>query len=201
MSELTQRLVEGVRATGVAEWLAVFAGLVYIVLIIRRHRAGWIAGGISSLILAVLAVRARLPMQALLQAFYVGAALYGWWRWSPRSQPQRISTWHWRGHASALLLCLLASLGFASVLAREGYSAFPFMDSLVACAGLVATWLVARMHLENWLYWIAIDAVSVYLFAAQGLFVTALLFLLYLCIAVAGLHAWWKSWRAAQPPA
>lgn len=197
MADLPQRLLEGLRTTGIAEWVAVVAGLVYIVLILRRRRWGWVAGGISSLILAVLALRARLPMQALLQLSYVAAAVYGWWRWSPRTQPQRIGTWHWRGHVLALAACVLLALGLARLI--EGESAFPFADSLVACAGLFTTWLVARVYLENWVYWIAIDAVSVYLFAAQGLMVTALLFVLYLGIATAGLVHWWRLWRRAGP--
>ncbi len=195
---LQQRIVEGFAATTAPEWVAVAAGLVYIVLIMRRQRWGWVAGGASSLILAVLAARSHLPMQALLQAFYVVAAVYGWWSWSPESQPQRVGTWHWRGHAVALGLCMVVSLGLARLLAGEGYSAFPFFDSFVACAGLFATWLVARVYLENWLYWIVIDAVSMYLFMQQGLMATALLFGLYLIIATGGLFSWWKLWRAGQ---
>jgi len=102
-----------------------------------------------------------------------------------------VSTWHWRGHAVALAVCVAVSLGLARLLAGEGYSAFPFTDSLVACAGLFATWLVARVYLENWLYWIAIDAVSIFLFLSQGLVVAATLFAMYLVICVLGLRSWW----------
>ena len=180
-----------VRATSAAEWLAVAAGVVYILLIMRRNRWGWLAGGISSLILAALAARSHLPMQALLQLSYVAAAVYGWWSWAAETQAQRVSTWHWRGHAVALAVCVAVSLGLARLLAGEGYSAFPFTDSLVACAGLFATWLVARVYLENWLYWIAIDTVSIFLFLSQGLVVAATLFAMYLVICVLGLRSWW----------
>ena len=74
-------------------------------------------------------------------------------------------------------------------------SAFPFTDSLVACAGLVATWLVARVSLENWLYWIAVDVVSVYLYFSQGLVVASLLYVLYLGIATVGYFHWRARWR------
>lgn len=195
MTEFTQEVLEGFRTTGIAEWVAVIAGVVYILLIMRRNRAGWVAGAISSTILTVLAVRAHLPMQAALQAFYVAAAAYGWWSWSSPARPMHISVWHWRGHAVALAACVLPSLALSWLLAREGYSAFPFLDSFVACAGLFATWLVARVHLENWLYWIVIDTISIYMFVSQGLMVTALLFVIYLCISITGLFSWWKIWR------
>jgi nicotinamide mononucleotide transporter len=189
-------LLEQVRRTSIAEWLAVALGVVYIVLILRRQRWGWAAGGLSSLILTVLAARAHLPMQALLQLSYVVAAVYGWLKWAPDSTGQRVGVWHWRGHAIAVAVSVVASLLLARLLEQEGYSAWPFLDSLVACLGLVATWMVARVYLENWLYWILIDALSLYLFLAQGLAVTAMLFVIYLVIAVAGLASWWRSWRA-----
>jgi nicotinamide mononucleotide transporter len=186
----------GVRATGLAEWLAVALGVVYVLLIIRRNRWGWVAGGISSLIFTVLFARSSLPMQALLQGSYVAGAVYGWWSWAPGSQAQRIAVWTLRGHLLTVAVCVLVSLGLARLLAGE--SAFPFVDSLVACAGLFATWLVARVYLENWVYWIVIDAVSIYLCAAQGLIVTAGLFAIYLVIASLGLRSWWLI-RRDQP--
>ena len=195
-----QSLWAAVRATSPAEWLAVATGVVYILLIMRRNRWGWLAGGISSLILAALAARSHLPMQALLQLSYVAAAVYGWWSWKPEAAAQQVSTWNWRGHALALAACIAVSLGLARLLAGEGYSAFPFIDSLVACAGLFATWLVARVYLENWLYWIAIDAISIYLYLSQGLVVAASLFVMYLVISILGLRSWWLI-RRAQPAA
>ncbi|MEO6186556.1 MAG: nicotinamide riboside transporter PnuC [Steroidobacteraceae bacterium] len=192
-----ESLWASVRATSAAEWLAVATGVVYILLIVRRNRWGWLAGGISSLIFTVLFARSGLPMQALLQASYVAGAAYGWWSWAAGSQSQPISVWTLRGHLLTVLVCLVASLGLARLL--KGESAFPFTDSLVACAGLFATWLVARVYLENWAYWMVIDAVSIYLCVAQGLIVTAGLFAIYLVIAALGLRSWWRIRR--DPPA
>lgn len=193
-----QALFDSLRRTSALEWAAVAAGLVYIVLIIRRNRWGWVAGGISSTIFVVVYARSQLPMQALLQASYVAGAIYGWWSWAPQSLPRRISVWSIRGHLLVLAACVLVSLGLRPLLADD--SAFPFMDSLVACGGLFATWLVARVYLENWAYWIVIDAVSIYLCLAQGLLATAGLFLVYLAMASAGLRSWGKI-RAHQQAA
>jgi nicotinamide mononucleotide transporter len=204
MPEFSARIfLDNLHATSVAEWAAVVAGLIYIVLIIRRNRWGWLAGGASSLILVVICARSKLPMQAVLQASYVAGAVYGWWRWAPQSKPERISTWSLRGHLLVLALCLLASLGLRQLLVDES-AAFPFMDSLVACLGLFATWQVATVRLENWLYWIVIDAVSIYLYLAQGLMVTAMLYALYMVMAAVGLRSWFRiraAQTAATPPA
>jgi len=197
MAELSAAsLLASVRATSAAEWIAVAAGLVYVVLIIRRNRWGWLFGGVSSLIFTMLFARASLPMQALLQASYVVAAVYGWWSWAPQPQTQRISVWTLRGHLLAITIAVLLSLGLARLLADE--SAFPLLDSLVACAGLLATWMVARVYLENWVYWIGADAVSIYLCIQQGLVVTAGLFVIYLLMAVLGLRSWWQIRRSER---
>jgi nicotinamide mononucleotide transporter len=202
MSEsLLQRLLEGLRITHPAEWVAVAAGLVYVVLIMQQRRLGWVFGGVSSIILMVLAGRARLPMAAVLQFSYVVAAVYGWWSWSRAKQAKLITRWHLRGHLLAMVGCLVVSLGLSRLLAVEGSSAYPFTDSLVACVGLVATWMVARVYLENWLYWIVVDAVSVFLFFTQGLVLSSLLFLMYLVVATIGYFNWLaKSRRQAALP-
>jgi nicotinamide mononucleotide transporter len=193
-----ESIARNVAATPPAEWLAVVLGVIYIVLIIRRNRWGWAAGGVSSALLVVLAARAHLPMQALLQFSYVVAAVIGWFSWAPGAKPQHIRVWPWSRHLLAIALCLLASLGLAQLLAAQHASAWPFLDSLVTCVGLFATWLVARIYLENWIYWLVIDAISVFLFLAQQLPVTALLFVLYFTIACFGLRSWLRTWRAQQ---
>lgn len=189
------QLWEGLKATGPMEWIANATGVAYALLVMWHKRIGWVFGGISSSILAVLFWRVDLPMQSLLQVSYVVAAVYGWWSWSRPGGQRRISTWHWRGHVAVIAVCVLASLLLARLLAGE--SAFPFTDSLVFCAGMFATWLLARVYLENWAYWILIDSASIYLSFRQGLFSVVLLFVLYLGIAVAGLAGWWKTWRKA----
>ena len=82
---MPEKLLADIRATTALELLAVATGLVYIVLIVRRQRVGWIAGAISSCIYVWLAATARLPMQSALQAYYVLMAFYGWYSWTRES--------------------------------------------------------------------------------------------------------------------
>ncbi len=193
--DFTHRVLEGIRTTHPAEWVAVAAGVIYVLLIMRQQRLGWVFGGISAAILMVLAARARLPMNALLQASYVIAAVYGWWSWSRGEAVKPIAFWRRRGHAVALVACVVVSLVLARLLAMDGTSAFPFTDSLVACMGLVATWMVARVYIENWLYWIVVDTVSIYLFFSQGLVVASILYVLFLVIATVGFFNWLAKYR------
>ena len=49
-------------------------------------------------------------------------------------------------------------------------AAWPFLDSFTTWASVVTTFMVARKILENWIYWIVIDALSILLYAARGLY-------------------------------
>jgi nicotinamide mononucleotide transporter len=184
----------GLLATSPLEALAVLSGLVYVVLAVPRSRWCWVAGGLSSLIYVWLSARARLPMQSLLQAWYVGVAVYGFVRWS-REVTTRVSLLSWRGHVAGIATSLLTAAAIARFLAGQTQAASPYMDASTTVLSLFASWLTARAKLENWLYWIVIDAVLAWLYAAQGLVFTAFLFLVYLVIAAAGFIEWLKTYR------
>jgi nicotinamide mononucleotide transporter len=184
--------------TSPAEVLAVLLGVVYVLLILKRSRLGWIAGGLSSSIYVYLAARALLPMQSLLQAYYVVMSFYGWFSWTRdrHGERPRITRWPPRYHLVALATALLLSVASAHWLALETHAAWPNLDSFTTWISLLATWMTARMKLENWLYWMSADAIMAFLFAAQGYPVSTGLFLTYLVIAMIGFREWLRQYRA-----
>ena len=102
--DLIARLWAGLLATSPLEALAVLSSLVYVVLAVPRSRWCWVAGGVGSLIYVWLFARARLPMQSLLQVWYVGVAVFGFLRWSHEGTT-RISLLSWRSRTQALPHC------------------------------------------------------------------------------------------------
>jgi nicotinamide mononucleotide transporter len=200
MSALSGQLAADLAATTWLEWLAVVTGVIYVVLIARQRRGGWISGGISSSLYVYIAWHARLPLQAGLQLFYVLMAVYGWYSWTRAAgvAAPRVSSWPLRRHLFSVAAILIAGLLVARTLAVESNSAWPRLDSLTTVASLLATWLVVRSVLENWLYWIAVDAISAYMFYLQGHPLTAMLFLTFLSVAIAGYFSWRRQYRALQ---
>ena len=191
---LIARLWAGLLATSPLEALAVFSGLVYVVLAVPRSRWCWVAGGLSSLIYVWLSARARLPMQSLLQVWFVGVAVYGFLRWS-REAATGVSLLSWRGHVAGIAGSLLLAAAIARFLAAETQADWPHLDASTTVLSLFASWLTARAKLESWLYWIVVDTVLAWLYAAQGLVFTAFLFVVYLVIAAAGFIEWSKAYR------
>jgi nicotinamide mononucleotide transporter len=192
-----EKILAQLTASSPLEIAAMLLGIGYAVLAVRRNRLCWLAGGASSALLAYLAAGRALPMQTGLQIYYVGLACYGFWHWGrqQRATELPISTWPWQKHVAVCVVLLLLSIATASWLAQETRAAWPFLDSLTTWFSLFAAWLVARVRLENWLYWIVIDVFLVFLFARQGLYFVALLYAIYSLIAVVGFTTWLRKYR------
>jgi nicotinamide mononucleotide transporter len=72
-------------------------------------------------------------------------------------------------------------------------SSLPFLDALVTWGAVVATYMVAKKLLENWLYWLVVDSISILLFISRDLWLTACLFGVYIVIIVFGFRLWRKA--------
>src|SRR4029453_14480791 len=110
-----------------------------------------------------------------------------------------VTTWPLRNHLVAWGIIVVLSAVTSRFLASETQAAWPFLDSLVTWGSLLATWLTAQVKLENWLYWIAFDPISIFLFVSQGLMFVALLFTAYLLISAFGFLTWFRSRRVPAP--
>lgn len=179
------------------EIFATLFGAGYVVLAAMRRRLCWIAGAIGSVLLGIVAGFRSLPMQSALQAFYVLMSVYGWWSWtrSAGSGELPVGVWPLGWHIGAALVLMALTYASARVLAGETQAAWPLLDSLTTWFSLLATWLTARAKLENWLYWIVIDALLAYLFFIQDAPFIATLFAVYVVVAAAGYVAWRRRYR------
>lgn len=185
-------LLDSFAAIPALEWVAVAFALGYLLLAVRQNPWCWACAILSAAIYLVLFARGGLVMQAALQVFYVGMAVYGWraWRGGAAGEPLSVSRWRAGRHLRGASLVLAATLVNGWLIGRAAGGWVPYVDSFVAWASVLATWLVARKVLENWLYWIVVDTVAVVLYWTQGFHATAALFVLYVVIAVRGYFAW-----------
>jgi nicotinamide mononucleotide transporter len=182
------------------EIFATLFGAAYVVLAAMRKRLCWLAGAIGSVLLGVVACLRSLPMQSALQAFYVVMSVYGWWSWtrSAGTGELPVGMWPLSWHIGAALVLIVLTYASARLLASETQAAWPLLDSLTTWFSLLATWLTARARLENWLYWIVIDALLAYLFYVQDAPYLATLFVVYVGVAAAGYVAWRRRYRQQQ---
>jgi nicotinamide mononucleotide transporter len=190
--DLVTSLLQSLATMPALEWVAVAFALAYLLLAVRQNPWCWACAIVSATIYLVLFARGGLVMQAALQVFYIGMALYGWraWRGGATGEPLPVSRWRAGRHLGGAGLVLAATLVNGWIIGGPTGGWVPYVDAFVAWASVFATWLVARKVLENWLYWIVVDTVAVALYWTQGFHPTAVLFVLYVVIAVRGFYAW-----------
>ena len=175
------------------EWIAVALALAYVLLAIRQSRWCWPAAAASSAIYLVLFAQGGLPMQAALQAFYIATSAYGWYAWRAgqgESQQLRVTTRPWPWHVAALGCVVVLTAANVYLLPGHGGFLVSGADAFVAWGSVLATWMVARKILENWIYWVVFDLAAAALYFAQGFHATAGLFMLYVVLSARGFVAW-----------
>ena len=145
----------------------------------------FIPAAIGAAILMVLCWRKAILAESALQGFYIGMALYGAWA-SSSPQDWTPATWPTTTHLWAIAIASLMTAGVAFGLQRKTKSALPWLDAFTTVFSLLATWLMVHNHHANWAYWIAIDAVAIYLYAKRGLPMGAALYAIYLVMAIMG---------------
>ena len=200
MQSLAAGVVEYYGELPRTELLAVILAVAYLVLAIRQNIWCWFCAAISTALYVVLFARANLYMESLLNVFYFGMAIYGWtiWRGGKMDDELPVSVWPLQVHVVAIAAVICAAYATGFLLARFTDAAYPYIDSATTYAAIWATFLVARKILENWWYWLAIDAVSVFIYWMRGLEATAVLFIVYVILIPIGLVAWTRSYRQHQ---
>lgn len=185
-------------STGPVEAIAVVLGFAYIFMAIRQRRGCWVAGGLSTALYVVVFLDVRLYLQAFLQVLYVLLAVHGWREWGrDAGQGPRVRRLRWPAYAVVLGMALAMTAATAPALEAWSDASAPWADALGTWASVAATWLMIRKVAASWLWWVVVDAGLAGLFATQGLFFTAVLYLAYAVLAVAG----WLAWRRAPATA
>ena len=177
------------------ETVAVVLALAYVMLAMRQNRLCWVAAFVSALLYLVIFADVKLYMEAGLQVVYATMAIVGWIFWGRDNTTDTlpVTTRGWQFHATALLGIAIGTWVSGSLLAAYTNAARPFVDAGTTVSAIVCTWMVTRKILENWLYWIVINAVSVWLFTDRGLSLTSGLFALYIVLSVAGYLSWRRT--------
>lgn len=178
------------------ELTAAALGLVNIVLIARRTVLNYPFGIAMVVLYGVLFAQTRLYSAALLQLFFLGSQAYGWWYWR-RSHtgvgPVPVRRLPDAGWQATLLGGIGGTLLLGLMMSRLTDAAAPWWDAANAAWSMVAQLLTDRRYVESWPLWVAIDALSIGLYASQGLIATAALYGVFLAIALWGWVAWWRA--------
>ncbi|WP_374434480.1 nicotinamide riboside transporter PnuC [Inhella sp.] len=169
-----------------------------ILLAARNHLATWPLGILGCLLFGWQFWQAQLYADATLQLFFIATSAWGWWHWQGGRQPARAVS-HASGRAvlAGVLLAVAVCVGYGGLLQALTDAWMPFVDAAVLGLSVVAQWLLMQRKLATWGFWLAVNTLSVPLFASRGLTLTAVL---YAAFWVNALYGYWH-WRRQLPPA
>lgn len=179
---------------GMSGWevFAALLGIGYILFAARESQWCWPLAFISTIIYSILFWESQLPMQALLNLYYIGMAVYGfilWHRHENQTAELHIHSWPWQYHLIFIASGTLLSLLFGYYLSAHA-TQYPYLDAGVMVFAVMNTVLMARKVLQNWLYWQVINSAAIVLYALTGFYATIVMFSIYLFLAIAGYFKW-----------
>lgn len=182
------------------EIIAVISSLLYVILAARTNVWCWPAAFISTAIYTFLFYKFYLWMDSFLQVYYMGMALYGWYCWNKHTEEFDAKKVQLKVYKLKTHIIIIISLSVISIIVgalMDAYTPtdFPYLDSTTTVFAVFATYLVAQKVVENWLYWIVIDAVSIHLYVEKDLMPTAFLFTVFIGLAAYGYYKWRKEYK------
>jgi nicotinamide mononucleotide transporter len=195
MNEIIQFFSQTTFNWNLVECVAVFFSILYVILAAKESIWCWGAGAISVSLYIYICFFAKLYPETGLQVFYLFMAFYGYYHWDKKEQSLQISEWSIGKYLFILVIGAILTFLMGFYFATYTNAKMPIVDSFTTVFSLFATYMVAKKILGNWLYWIVIDAVSVYLYFSRDLHLTSLLFMAYTIIAIFGYFSWIKKMK------
>ena len=182
------------------EMLAVFLSVSYLLLAIKQNLWCWIAAFFSTLIYSVLFFDASLLMDSALNIFYLVMAVYGWYSWKygnikVQNVELNISTYGMAKNIKIIIVLILISLVLGYIMANYTSADFAYLDTFTTVFAVFTTYMLTKKVLENWIYWVVIDAVSIYIYIQKGFYLTAVLFAVYTVLAVVAYVKWKNEYK------
>ena len=183
-------------------WLEIVAVVLSVWMVLCNFRVnplGWPLAMTSSALYALLFVHSKLYGEAALQLVFITVGAWGWWQWlrgtTHEGEPLPVRTLQVRQRWAAVAVTAVGWPLLGWLLSRITDSDVPYLDALPTVGSLVGQYLLARKWLENWPAWVAVNLVSIVLFATKGLWLTVGLYALFAVLAIVG----WRAWAALLP--
>ncbi len=183
------------------ETIAAALVLTNIMLVALRSLWNYLFALLAVSVYAYIFFEAKLYSDAGLQLFFFAVNLYGWWAWSRNKADsgaiavEHLTLW---GKTLWILGSVIAILGWGTMMARLTDASYPYWDAAVAMLSVAAQILMTRRYIENWHWWIVVNAISIPLYVRKDLYLTAAIYTLLLATAFWGLLKWRRAEQAGS---
>jgi nicotinamide mononucleotide transporter len=164
--------------------------LAYLILIIRQNSLGWYFSIAGSMIFAYSCYSGQLYMQSALYIFYILIAIYGIVKWNKAASAPKIKSMSFQFHLVFVSISVILGITLGFVFAQYTNQQLPYLDGIISVSAVGTTLLVVDKNRENWLYWIVINAASMYLYGQQNLWILVMMSAILMVLALRGYVKW-----------
>jgi len=192
-------IINQLLATTLLEWVGTITGFACVYLAARQNIWNWPVAIISVIAYSVLFYEYQLYGDAVLQIYFMGTSFYGWYYWIKRKESDKkpISSLSNRGIIKVVIIGILLTVLMGWFLDKYTDTNVPYADGFCTAISFIAQFLMTRKVLENWILWIIVDICYVPLYLYKDLMLTAILYTLFLALAIMGYLEWKKSYNLA----
>jgi nicotinamide mononucleotide transporter len=200
LSDVSRSILSAIQQTSVTEWLIFIFALVYVILAAVENVWCWLFGILGSALSVYLCYAGNLFLESGLQVFYVFIGIYGWYEWLHGNKKQQAG----QDTELHIISFSLLKTGYLVLIGciiwiPFGYSAhhlstqvYPYLDAFITAFSIVATWMTAKKIIQNWIFWVIIDALAIVLYGSRGYYLIALLYGIYTILSIIGYLQWKK---------
>ncbi len=175
------------------EILGLLFGIAYILCMVKEKRAAWPLGLLAVSLYAFSCFQSQLYGEFSLQIAYAILAIYGWYTWGKNTHNNlNVSKLSNFQYIISIFSGIAMSL-FAFYLLQALDGSLPLLDAITNGFAITATVLAARKKIENWIFWIPINAITIYMMLVKGMPFYAILYFGYMLFAILGYFQWKKS--------
>ncbi|MCH5176267.1 MAG: nicotinamide mononucleotide transporter [Prevotellaceae bacterium] len=176
------------------EVLGTVTGIIYLYQELKASIYMWVTGIIMPAISIFVYYEAGLYADLGINIYYCIAAIYGFlvWQFGKKKEEKSLPiTRTPRRKYGQLTLCFVLCFVLIGIaLTRYTDSTVPWWDSFTTSLSVVGMWMLARKWIEQWWVWVAVDAVSTFLYIYKGIYFYAALYGIYTIIAIYGYFKW-----------
>ena len=179
------------------EILGFFTGIAGVFLTIKRSPFCWPISALNVMLYGVIFYDAKLYADMGLQGVFLVFSVYGWYAWTkgsenylPDSSPLQVKQSTIKEVSFGILITIPIAVILGYMLKNQTNADFPYIDSMLASLSIFAQILQTRKRLENWYIWILVDAVYILIYVSKDLYLSAILYAVFLALAIQGAIEW-----------
>lgn len=205
MEDILQQIANDIVTINPYEAIGLIFGLLAVIFLIRENIWTWPAGIIYVLASLVIFWTEKLYADFALHIFFLGLNIYGWWYWlrgtgntGSSGAEKKVPVTN-TSRTLLTQLCLLSTVGIFIMgffLSQYTDASLPYWDSTTTVLSAVAIWLTARKKIENWHFWFVVDVLATGIYFYKDIYFYAILYLIYIGLAVSGYLEWKKTMQA-----